>query len=614
MKLDKFREECGVFGIINHPEASHLTYLGLYALQHRGQEGAGIVSSNGSRFYLEKGMGLVTDLFKEDQLRRLPGDMAIGHNRYSTTGESHVKNVQPLLISYALGNLALGHNGNLVNAQLLRSELEAYGAIFQSTTDSEVIIHLIALSREGTLLDRIVGALHKVRGAYSLVVLSEEGLYGIRDPYGFRPLSLGRLNEAWVLASESVAFDLIHAEFVRDVEPGEIIFIDRQGRVTSHYPFAKVPRASCIFEHIYFARPDSKIYGYNVYTMRRRLGYQLALEAPVEADLVIPVPDSGVAIALGYSEGTGLLDVLVGLDLVDAGQVVLDGVFGGGDVDVGGVELGQGGVEGGGLAGAGGPGDVEDAVGLGDHVAHLGERPRMRNQPLQAQHGVGLVEDAHADLLAPLGRDGGDAEVDGAVLQAHGDAAVLGHALLGDVELGENLHPRDQAHLRLFGQGLHHLQDAVNAEAHHHLFFPRLHVDVAGAALDRQGQDGVGQAHHRSVLGRAAQLGGRGGGLLGDLFHVDVLQALGLEGIEHGFGVAAHGGGHGVVHAGGALGGGLGALLFLLLYHRPVDAAHELLQVLAGADHRLDHGARDEAADVVEGDDVVRVHHGQRQA
>jgi len=306
MKLDKFREECGVFGIINHPEASHLTYLGLYALQHRGQEGAGIVSSNGSRFYLEKGMGLVTDLFKEDQLRRLPGDMAIGHNRYSTTGESHVKNVQPLLISYALGNLALGHNGNLVNAQLLRSELEAYGAIFQSTTDSEVIIHLIALSREGTLLDRIVGALQKVRGAYSLVVLSEEGLYGIRDPYGFRPLSLGRLNEAWVLASESVAFDLIQAEFVRDVEPGEIIFIDRQGRVTSHYPFAKVPRASCIFEHVYFARPDSKIYGYNVYTMRRRLGYQLALEAPVEADLVIPVPDSGVAIALGYSEGTGL--------------------------------------------------------------------------------------------------------------------------------------------------------------------------------------------------------------------------------------------------------------------------------------------------------------------
>jgi amidophosphoribosyltransferase len=251
-------------------------------------------------------MGLVTDLFKEDQLRRLPGDMAIGHNRYSTTGESHVKNVQPLLISYALGNLALGHNGNLVNAQLLRSELEAYGAIFQSTTDSEVIIHLIALSREGTLLDRIVGALQKVRGAYSLVVLSEEGLYGIRDPYGFRPLSLGRLNEAWVLASESVAFDLIQAEFVRDVEPGEIIFIDRQGRVTSHYPFAKVPRASCIFEHVYFARPDSKIYGYNVYTMRRRLGYQLALEAPVEADLVIPVPDSGVAIALGYSEGTGL--------------------------------------------------------------------------------------------------------------------------------------------------------------------------------------------------------------------------------------------------------------------------------------------------------------------
>lgn len=283
-----------------------MAYLGLYALQHRGQEGAGIVSCNGSRFCMEKGMGLVADLFTEEKLRRLPGTMAIGHNRYSTTGESHVKNVQPLLISYALGHLALAHNGNLVNAQLLRSELEAYGAIFQSTTDSEVIIHLIAHSRESVLLDRITSALHKVRGAYSLVILSEEGMYGIRDPYGFRPLSLGRLNDAWVLASESVAFDLIQAEFIRDVEPGEIVFIDTQGRLTSYHPFAKVPRASCIFEHIYFARPDSKIYGYNVYTIRRQLGRQLALEAPVQADVVIPVPDSGVAIALGYSEGTGL--------------------------------------------------------------------------------------------------------------------------------------------------------------------------------------------------------------------------------------------------------------------------------------------------------------------
>lgn len=283
-----------------------MAYLGLYALQHRGQEGAGIVSCNGNQFYMEKGMGLVADLFTEEKLRRLPGAMAIGHNRYSTTGESHVKNVQPLLISYALGHLALGHNGNLVNAQLLRSELEAYGAIFQSTTDSEVIIHLIAHSRESTLLDRITSALHKVRGAFSLVVLSEEGMYGIRDAYGFRPLSLGRLNDAWVLASESVAFDLIQAEFIRDVEPGEIVFIDTQGRLTSHHPFAKVPRASCIFEHIYFARPDSKIYGHNVYTIRRQLGRQLALEAPVQADVVIPVPDSGVAIALGYSEGTGI--------------------------------------------------------------------------------------------------------------------------------------------------------------------------------------------------------------------------------------------------------------------------------------------------------------------
>jgi amidophosphoribosyltransferase len=304
--FDKFREECGIFGIVNHPEAANLTYLGLYALQHRGQEGAGIATSNGTTFYLEKGMGLVADVFKQAQLNRLPGDMAIGHNRYSTTGENHLKNIQPLLITYALGNLALGHNGNLVNAELLRSELEAYGSIFQSTTDSEVIIHLIAHSRERRLLDRIVSALLKVRGAYSLVILAEEGIYGIRDPYGFRPLSLGRIGNAWILASESVAFDLVHADYVRDLEPGEIVFIDRQGNLTSHHPFPKVPRASCIFEHIYFARPDSKVYGYNVYTMRRRLGYQLAMEAPAEADVVIPVPDSGVAIALGYAEGLGL--------------------------------------------------------------------------------------------------------------------------------------------------------------------------------------------------------------------------------------------------------------------------------------------------------------------
>lgn len=304
--MDKFHEECGVFGIINHPEAAHLTYLGLYALQHRGQEGAGIVSSDGSAFYLEKGMGLVAEVFREEQLRKLPGHMAIGHNRYSTTGESHLKNVQPLHISYALGNLALAHNGNLVNAHLLRSELEAYGAIFQSTSDSEVIIHLIAHSREKDLRDRIIEALQRVRGAYSLAILSDDGIYGIRDPYGFRPLCLGRLGDSWVLASESVAFDLIRAEFVRDIAPGELLFIDRQGNLTSSHPFPNVPRAACIFEHIYFARPDSKVYGLGVYSMRRRLGRQLAVESPVDADLVIPVPDSGVAIALGYAEGTGI--------------------------------------------------------------------------------------------------------------------------------------------------------------------------------------------------------------------------------------------------------------------------------------------------------------------
>lgn len=297
---------CGIFGISQHPEASHLTYLGLHALQHRGQEGAGIVSSDGTNFYTEKGIGLVAEVFTEEELKRLPGSMAIGHNRYSTTGGTHLKNVQPLLISYAKGSLALAHNGNLVNAQSLKQELEALGAIFQSTTDTEVIVHLIALSQGRTLLERIISALMRVRGAFSLVLLSEEGLYGVRDPYGFRPLSIGRLGDAWVLASETVSFDLIEAEFVRDVQPGELVYIDRKGELTSYYPFGRVPRAACIFEHIYFARPDSQVYGHNVYHMRRRLGHQLAQEAPVEADLVIPVPDSGVALALGYAEATKL--------------------------------------------------------------------------------------------------------------------------------------------------------------------------------------------------------------------------------------------------------------------------------------------------------------------
>ena len=302
---DKFREECGVFGIYGHPEAANLTYLGLYALQHRGQEGSGIVCYDGQQFRVEKGIGLVNDVFTQDRLRPLTGQIAIGHNRYSTAGSSTMNNVQPLMANYALGTLALAHNGNLINANLLRAELEAYGAIFQSTTDTEVIIHLIAHSQGNTFLDRAIDGLGQVRGAYSLLILSERGLLATRDPYGLRPLSLGRLKtpaggDAWVVASESCAFDLIEAEYVRDVQAGEMIMIDEKG-LSSHYPFPAVQKAPCVFEYVYFARPDSQVFGREVYALRRRLGQQLAKEAPVKADVVIAVPDSGVPAALGFA-------------------------------------------------------------------------------------------------------------------------------------------------------------------------------------------------------------------------------------------------------------------------------------------------------------------------
>jgi amidophosphoribosyltransferase len=303
---DKLREECGVFGIYGHPDASYLTYLGLYALQHRGQEGSGIVSHDGRDFHVEKGIGLVNELFTNDRLQRLGGSMAIGHNRYSTAGDNTLKNVQPLMANYALGTLALAHNGNLINAHLLRAEMEAYGAIFQSTTDTEVIIHLIAHSQGRTLLDRVIEGLRRVRGAYSLLLLSERGLIAVRDSYGLRPLSLGRLKtqqaggDAWVVASESCAFDLIEAEYIRDIEPGEVLLINDQG-VTPHHPFPPVQTAPCVFEYVYFARPDSQVFGREVYALRRRLGRQLAKEAPVNADVVIAVPDSGVPAALGYA-------------------------------------------------------------------------------------------------------------------------------------------------------------------------------------------------------------------------------------------------------------------------------------------------------------------------
>ena len=303
---DKFHDECAVFGICGHREAANLTYLGLYALQHRGQEGSGIVSSNGEEFFHEKGMGLVADIYTKPVLKRLPGQMAIGHNRYSTAGESSLKNVQPLIVNFAFGNLALAHNGNLINASMLRNELEAYGAIFQSTTDSEVIIHLIAHSRAETLLARVIDALSQVRGAFSVVLLTDDSLIAARDPYGFRPLSLGHLKDSWIVASETCAFDLIGAEYAREIKPGELVVLNSEG-VTSYSPFAKTRPAMCVFEYVYFSRPDSKIFGGKaVYLTRKELGRQLAREAWVDADIVIPVPDSGVPAAMGYAEGSGI--------------------------------------------------------------------------------------------------------------------------------------------------------------------------------------------------------------------------------------------------------------------------------------------------------------------
>jgi amidophosphoribosyltransferase len=303
---DDLGEKCGIFGVYQHSEAAKLTYLGLYALQHRGQESSGIVSSDGKTLYAEVGMGLVADVFNERRLSRLPGAMAIGHNRYSTTGSSLLRNAQPLIISYAGGSLALAHNGNLVNAGEIRKELEQQGAIFRSTTDTEVIVHLIARSPESSLADRVVDALHRVRGAYSLLLMTETELIGVRDSFGFRPLVLGRLGEeTYILASETCALDLIGAEYVREIAPGEMVVM-RDGGVEFFRPFPESRHAFCIFEFIYFARPDSIVFEKNVYPIRKALGRQLAREVYVEADVVIPVPDSGVPAALGYAEEAGI--------------------------------------------------------------------------------------------------------------------------------------------------------------------------------------------------------------------------------------------------------------------------------------------------------------------
>ena len=295
-------EECGVFGIFGHPEAANLTYLGLYALQHRGQEGAGICSSDGRQLYLEKSMGLVADVFSEKRLRRLPGYIAIGHNRYSTAGSSVLKNVQPILANFALGSLAIAHNGNLVTATELRSQLEAEGAIFQSSSDSEVIVHLIAHSKGSDIYERIAHAITQISGSFSLLILREKEMIAARDPFGVRPLSLGMKDGAYVIASETCAFDLIGATYIRDIEPGEILIINEQG-LESLKIFHNQRKAFCVFEFIYFARPDSNIFGgINVNEMRKEFGRQLARESKIEADLVIPVPDSGVPAAIGFSE------------------------------------------------------------------------------------------------------------------------------------------------------------------------------------------------------------------------------------------------------------------------------------------------------------------------
>lgn len=303
--LDKFREECGVFGILGHQEAARIAYLGLYALQHRGQESAGIVSTDNSNFYSQTGMGYVAEIFTQSVLESLKGEAAIGHTRYSTAGESSLKNAQPILVSCSQGDLALCHNGNLVNALEVRRELEQAGSIFQSSGDSEVILHLIARSQKDSIEEAIVEALLQLSGAYSLIFLTPDKMIAIRDPRGFRPLSFGWLNDSPVLASETCAFDLIDAKFEREVAPGEMLILSK-GKVKSEKIFPSVSESFCIFEHVYFSRPDSQIFGKSVYESRHLLGRYLAQEHPVEGDVVLPVPDSGVAAAIGFSRESGI--------------------------------------------------------------------------------------------------------------------------------------------------------------------------------------------------------------------------------------------------------------------------------------------------------------------
>lgn len=303
---DSLREECGVFGILDHPDAAALTVLGLHALQHRGQEAAGIVSYDGVQFHTERHVGLIGDQFSDSAvIARLQGKRAIGHTRYSTAGDTGVRNVQPLFAEFAGGGFAVAHNGNLTNARTLQRQLQESGSIFQSNSDTETILHLIATSQKHGLSERLIDALGQVEGAYAIVALSEKKLIGCRDPLGVRPLVLGKFDGAYMLASETCALDIIGAEFVRDIEPGELVVITDQG-IESLHPFGKFKPRFCVFEYVYFARPDSNVDGKNVYKVRKEIGAELAREDPFEADMVVPVPDSGTPAAIGYAQAAGI--------------------------------------------------------------------------------------------------------------------------------------------------------------------------------------------------------------------------------------------------------------------------------------------------------------------
>lgn len=314
---DKFREECGLIGIWNHEEAANMAYLGLYAQQHRGQEGAGVVSVSGSpgTFHRFKGIGLVSDVFDSCNFaEELPGDSAIGHVRYTTAGGGGLSNVQPFFSEVSVGPVALAHNGNLTNADILKTQLIKDGAIFNSTSDTEIILHLLARSEAGQpLVENVISSLKQVEGAYSLLFLFKDRLIGVRDPWGVRPLSLAKIDDGWAIASETCAFDLIGASYVREIAPGELVEIQTGKEPKSYFPFPRVPEAPCIFEYVYFARPDSLIFGRDVYSVRKKLGMELAKESPVEADIVVPVPDSGVAAAIGFSQE---LDIPVEMGLI----------------------------------------------------------------------------------------------------------------------------------------------------------------------------------------------------------------------------------------------------------------------------------------------------------